>query len=324
VGEVRLKYNTGRIVVVADMGVITGDNIYYLVGGEKLDKTLNGYVLSFSIRGGSKDFKKHVLDTSGYRGKDGKPAKEDADFKIKSDLIAREINVTMESGKTSTKVVYEKQIVFWGKKYADKAKADREKVLQKAKSLVNEPGKYRKASAYGAAKYVKNLEFDKKTGEVITTGKALMFDEAKVLEEEKYDGYYSIVTSEKHMTDEEIIDTYRGLWEIEESFKITKSTLESRPVYVSRPDRIDAHFLTCFISLVIIRLLQKLTNRRFSVEEMVDCLNRVACSHETENIYLFDYYSETAKCIGETVGIDFSKKRMRLGDIRGIIGEAKK
>jgi len=324
VGEVRLKYNTGRIVVVADMGVITGDNIYYLVGGEKLDRTLNGYVLSFSIRGGSKDFKKHVLDTSGYRGKDGKPAKEDADFKIKSDLIAREINVTMESGKTSTKVVYEKQIVFWGKKYADKAKADREKVLQKAKSLVNEPGKYRKASAYGAAKYVKNLEFDKKTGEVITTGKALMFDETKVLEEEKYDGYYSIVTSEKHMTDEEIIDTYRGLWEIEESFKITKSTLESRPVYVSRPDRIDAHFLTCFISLVIIRLLQKLTNRRFSVEEMVDCLNRVACSHETENIYLFDYYSETAKCIGETVGIDFSKKRMRLGHIRGIIGEAKK
>jgi len=280
-------------------------------------------VLSFSVRGGSGDFKKYVLDESGYRCSDGKPA-EEADFKIKSRLIARDINVTMQSGKTATKVVYEKQIVFWGKKYADKAKAEREKVLLKAKSLIKEPGKYKKASAYGAAKYVKNLDFDKKTGEVITTGKALMFDEAKALEEEKYDGYYSIVTSEKHMTDEEIIDTYRGMWEIEESFKITKSTLETRPVYVSRPDRIDAHFLTCFISLVIVRLLQKLTEKRYSVEEIIDCLNRISCSHESENIYLFDYYSETAKSIGDAVGVDFSKKRMRLGDIRGIVGDVKK
>jgi len=324
IGEVRLKYNTGRIIVVADMGVITGDNIYYLVGGEKRDKTLNGYVLSFSVRGGSGEFKKYILDQSGYRGRDGKAVDESADFKIKSRLIAREINVTMQSGNTSTKIVYEKQVVFWSKKYADKARSDREKVLQKAKSLANEPGKYRKASAYGAAKYVKHLDFDKKTGEVMTTGKALIYDEAKVLEEEKYDGYYSIVTSEKHMSDEEIRETYRGLWEIEESFKITKSTLESRPVHVSRPDRIDAHFLSCYISLVILRLLQKLTNREYSIDEMVDCLNRISCSHETENIYLFDYFSETAKGLGEAVGIDFSKKRMRLGDIRSIIGDAKK
>jgi len=324
IGEVRLKYNTGRIVVVADMGVITGDNIYYLAGGEKLDKTLNGYVLSFSIRGGTGDFKKYVLDKTGYCGKDGNPVKENADFKIKSRLIARDINVTMQNGNTKTKVVYEKQIVFWGKKYADKAKSDREKVLQKANALVREPGKYRKASACGAAKYVKNLEFDKKTGEVMTTGKALMFDEAKVLEEEKYDGYYSIVTSEKHLTDEEIIETYRGLWEIEETFKITKSTLESRPVYVSRPERIEAHFLSCFISLVVIRVLQKLTDRRYSVEEIVESLNRISCSHEMENIYLFDYYSETAKGIGDAVGIDFGKRRMRLGDIRHLIGAVKK
>ena len=324
IGEVRLKYNTGRIVVVADMGVITGDNIFYLAGGEKRDKTLNGYVLSCSIRGGTGAFKKYVLDESGYRGKDGKPAKEDADFKMKSEFIARDINVTMQDGSTDTKVVYEKRIVFWGKKYADKAKADREKVLLKAQTLVKEPGKYKKATAYGAAKYVKNIDFEKKTGEVLTTGKALIFDEAKVLEEEKYDGYYSIVTSEKHLTDEEIIETYRGLWEIEETFKITKSTLESRPAYVSLPDHIDGHFLSCFISLVIIRLLQKLTERRYSVEEMAECLNRISCSHEMENIYLFDYFSETAKGIGEAVGIDFSKKRMRHGEIRSLIGAAKK
>jgi len=98
------------------------------------------------------------------------------------------------------------------------------------------------------------LYFEKKTGEVLTTGKALIFDEAKVREEERYDGYYSIVTSEEHLTDEEIIETYRGLWEIEKTFKITKSTLESRPVNVSLPEHIDGHFISCFISLIIIRL----------------------------------------------------------------------
>jgi len=324
IGEVRLKYDTGRIVVVADMGVVTGDNIFYLVGGEKRDVTLNGYVLSFSIRGGTNEFKKYVLDRSGYRDKYGKPINDDTDFMIKSEYIAREINVTMDNGKTATKVVYEKRIVFWAKKYADKARADREKVILKAAAIVNEPGKYKKATSYGASKYIKNLDFDKKTGEVITTGKALIFDDAKLKEEEKYDGYYSIVTSEKHMTDEEIIDTYRGLWEIEETFRITKGTLEARPVYVSTPDSINAHFLTCFIALTIMRLLQKRTDRKYSSDEIVKCLNRISCSHEQENIYLFDFRDEVSDAIGKALGIDFSKKRMRLGEIRNIVAESKK
>ena len=324
IGEVRRKYDTGRIVVVADMGIISGDNIYYLIGGEKKDKTLNGYVLSFSVRGGSEEFKKYVLDSDGYRGKDGKPIKDDTEFMIKSRIIAREINVTMDSGKKVKKIVYEKQLVFWGKKYADKAKADREKVILKAKTLVDDPAKYKNATAYGAAKYVKNIEFDKETGEVITTGKALLFDEVKLSEEEMFDGYYSIVTSEKEMSDEDIIDTYRGLWEIEETFRITKGTLEARPVYLSRPERISSHFLICFIALVIIRLLQKQTGRQFSSDEIIACLNRISCSHEQENIYLFDYRSKISDTIGKALGIELDKKRMLLSEIKNIVAVSKK
>jgi len=324
IGEVWRNYDTGRIIVVADMGVITGDNIFYLIGKEKQEKTRNGYVLSFSIRGGTDEFKKYVLDGAGYRGKDGNPAGEDADFMIKSELIAREINVTLNTGKKAKKTVYEKRVVFWSKKYADKAKADREKIVLKANSLVNNPSKYSKSTSYGAAKYVKNIEYDKESGEVITTGKAIFLDHEKIMEEEKYDGYYAIVTSEKEMSESEIIDTYRGLWEIEDTFRVTKETLESRPVYVSRPDRINAHFLTCFIALVIMRLLQKRTGKRFSSERIVECLNRISCSHEHENIYLLDYRSEVSDALGEVLGIDFHKKRLRHGDIRSIIGETKK
>jgi transposase len=323
IGEVRRNYDTGRIIVVADMGIITGDNIYYLVGGEKREKALNGYVMSYSILGAPEKFQNYVLDSKDYRGSDGKPASEGAEFIIKSRMDAREVNVTMNNGKTKKKIVYEKQVVFWSKKYADKARAEREKIIQKAMAMVKDPGKYTKATAYGAAKYVMNIDYDDTTGEIIAKGNALLLDEAKIKEEEKFDGYYAIVTSEIDMPDEEIVDTYRGLWEIEESFRITKGAIEGRPVHVSRKDRIEAHFLTCFIALVIMRLLQKHTGRQYSCNRIIDCLNRISCSEEQDNIYLFDYRSEISEAIGKSLGIDFSKKRLRLSEIKHIVAGSK-
>ena len=323
IGEVRRNYDTGRIVVVADMGIITGDNIYYLKGGEK-DKSLNGYVFSFSVRGGTKDFKEYVLSDEDYMDKDGKPAVKDCEFKIKSRRIAREINVTMANGRTASKTVYEKQVVFWGKKYADKAKTEREEVVKKALALVADPKKYNKATSYGAAKYVKNIEYDPKTGEVLECRQLPSFDFDKLAEEEKYDGYYAIVTSELAMSDAEIISAYRGLWEIEETFRVTKGTLEARPVYVSREDRIGAHFLICFIALVIMRLIQKKTGKIYSAEKIVACLNKISCSNEHENIYLFDYRSEISDAIGDALGIDFTHRRLKLGEIKNILARSKK
>jgi len=320
IGEVRRKYSTGRIIVVADMGIITGDNIYYLTGG----KNRNGYVFSFSVKGGTDAFKEYVLDDTGYVGSDGRPAGEDDSFKIKSRRIARDINVSMKSGRTAKKTVYEKQVIFWSKKYVDKARAERGELVKKAMELVEDPVKYNRATTYGAAKYVKNVQYDKKTGEILKSGKSPRFDYDRLAEDEKYDGYYAIVTSELKMTDGEIIDAYRGLWEIEETFKVTKGTIEARPVYVSRQDRIGAHFLTCFISLVIIRLIGKKTGRKYSPEKIIECLNSISCSNEQDNLYLFDYRSRVSDAIGKALGIDFTKKRLRQGEIKNILAESKK
>ena len=320
IGEVRKNYHTGRIVVVADMGIITGDNIYYLTGG----RNRNGYVFSFSVRGATDAFKDYVLDNTGYVGADGKPAGDDVTFKIKSRRIARDINVTVKSGGTAKKTVYEKQVVFWAKKYADKARAERQEVVKKAMELAADPHKYERAVSYGAAKYVKNVEFNQDTGEILKGRKKPCFDFDRLAEEEKYDGYYAIVTSELKMSDGDIIDTYRGLWEIEETFKVTKGTIEARPVYVSREDRIGAHFLTCFIALVIIRLIGKKTNRKYPAEKIISCLNNISCSNEQDNLYLFDYRSEISDAIGDALGIDFKRKRLRLGEIKNILAESKK
>lgn len=323
VGEVRRNYDTGRIIVVADMGIITGDNIFYLQGKEK-GRNFNGYVFSFSVRGATRAFKDYVLSREGYVGKDGRPADADADFKVKSRVIARDINVTLPSGKKTRKTVYEKQVVFWAEKYALKARAEREEVLKKAYDLASNPRKYTRATSHGAAKYVRNLKFDKKTGEVLNVKERPVFDAGKVAEEEKYDGYYAIVTSELDMSDAEVVETYRGLWKIEETFRVSKGVLKTRPVYVSLQDHINAHFLICFIALTIIRILEMKIDRKYSAEQIIKSLRRISCSNEHENIYLFDYRSEVSDVIGKALGIDFTNRRLRLGDIKKILAQAKK
>ncbi|CEO88327.1 hypothetical protein SSCH_1760001 [Syntrophaceticus schinkii] len=121
-----------------------------------------------------------------------------------------------------------------------------------------------------------------------------------------------------------MIDTYRGLWQIEETFRVTKGVLETRPVYVSLEDHINAHFLTCFLALTILRIMQKKTGRLFSAERIVECLNKISCSNEQDNVYLFDYRSVISDAIGQALGIDFTNKRLTLGAIKKSFGSSQK
>ncbi|QSZ28213.1 IS1634 family transposase [Aceticella autotrophica] len=309
---IQREYSLGRIIVVADRGLTTGDNIWYILSAK------NGYVLSYSVRGADKNFQKYVLDENGYVSKgDG--------FKIKSRLYPREIQVTATNGKKIKKIVDERQVIFYSPEYAAKAKQDRAAALAKAMDLIKNPARYNKSISYGAAKYVKNLTFDANTGEISESVRQhLAFNEEKLREEEKFDGYYAIVTSEYKESPEKIIEMYRGLWKIEESFKVTKSDFESRPVYLSLKEHIDAHFLTCFISLVIVRILEHRLKGKYSVREMLESLSKASCSHIKENYYLFDFYNDILEDIGKELDIDFSKKIMTLKDIKKFLGETKK
>jgi len=308
--NIRRDYNLGRVIVVADKGLNTAENIYYN------HKRNNGYVFSQSVRKANKDFKKYVLKEDGYNW-------ISPDFKIKSRLYPREIEV-MEDGKKVKKTIHEKQVIFYSKDYDKRAKAEREAAIIKARDFIKNPSKYKNAISYGASKYVKNLKVDKKTGEIIDNYSFIEFDEKKLREEEKLDGYYAIVTSEWKKSDEKIIELYRGLWKIEESFKITKSDLQARPVYVSRHDRIESHFLVCFISLVISRVIQHRLKNKYCVTKILESLRKVYCSHNKENIYLFDYRDDVTDAIGKVLNIDFTRKYMRLGEIKKNLGEVKK
>jgi hypothetical protein len=321
--EVCVKFAPGRVIAVADMGCTSSDNIYFLKGGGR-DKRVNGYVFSYSIRKGSESFRKYVLEQPGYTDKDGKPLGDKYDFKIKSRFYVRDIMVTMSGGSKKKVLIDEKQVVYWSEKYAIKAQAERDECIQKAQDIIADPKKYSKNTAHGGAAYIKNIMFDKKTGEIIEeAGKALVFDTEKAAEDALYDGYYCIVTSELDMADQRVIEIYRGLSDIEDNFKVTKSNLDVQPVYLSREERIDAHILICFISLTILRLIQKKTGYRFTPELIIDTLNNVSCSLESENVYLFDFRNGTTDAIGEALGIDFTKWRLTLSQIKNILANAK-
>ena len=115
-----------------------------------------------------------------------------------------------------------------------------------------------------------------------------------------------------------------GLWKIEESFRMTKGDLEGRPVFLSRPEHIEAHFLTCFVSFVIARVLEHRLKRKHSITAKIESLKKASCSHIQENYYLFDHYDEILAAIGKELNLDFGKKYMSLGEIKKILGEVKK
>lgn len=316
VQELQKNYNVGKVIVVADKGLNTGNNIAY-------NKAIgNGYVMSLSVRGASADLKKYVLNEEGY------VYNKDKTYKKKFRLYPREIIITKKdkNGKTIKikQNVDEKQVVFWSADYAKRAKAERQPAIDKARDLIGNVQKYNKKNCVGASKYVKHLVFDKKTGEIIEAKSQLSLDEDKIAEEEKLDGYYMIVSSEFDKTDDEIIDIYRGLWRIEETFKVTKSELDSRPVYVSRKEHIEAHFLTCFIALVLGRVLQYKLDKKYSVGKILESLSKCNCSNIQENYYLFDYFDTVLKDIGSVTNINFSLKNRTLQDIKKILGNTKK
>ena len=308
--DLKDDYGLKRVIVVADKGMNTGENIAYNI----LHK--NGYIYSQTVRGANADLKQFVLDQAGYTiTKDG--------FKIKSRIVTTYIWVTNVDNKRVKVDIDQKQVVFYSPDYAKRAQYDRQKAVDKAKKII-QVNKTTKLPLKGSFKYIESISLDKETGELKHLKNYHSINEDKIKEEMKFDGYYAIITSELKMTDEEIIEAYRGLWKIEESFKITKSELKTRPVHVSTRDHIEAHFLTCFISLLILRLLEKSINGKYSTRTLVNEMKNITGSYVAENYYMFDYFNEVVKDLGDIISIDFSKRFMTLGEIKKILASTKK
>ena len=229
----------GRVIIVADGGLNSGPNLAHILDGG------NGYIVSKSTKKSDKTAKMWILDEAGYEWN------ETRTFKAKS--IIRTRKVKSEDG--SFREISEKLVSYWSKKHYEHERKENERFIEYLESVTAFPDKL-KDKPRKIEKFLKKTEIDKATGEVIETVTGLSLDTDKIQEYLALMGYYTIMTSETDKSDNEIISKYHGLSRIEDSFRITKTDLDGRPVFVRTPEHINAHFLTCFISLTMIRLIQ--------------------------------------------------------------------
>jgi transposase len=233
------KMKFGKVIIVADGGLNSGPNIAHI-----LDKG-NGYIVSKSTKKSDKEVKAWMLDETGYEWN------EKRTFKVKSKIRKRKIKDA--DGKTVE--ITEKLVCYWSKKHYDREVHENAKFIEYLESVIDNPDKL-KDKPKKIEKFLEKIEVAKDTGEIVDTKTVLLIDKNKVQEYLDLLGYYTLMTSEIGKTDREIINKYHGLSRIEDSFRITKSDLDGRPVFVRTPEHINAHFLICFIALTMVRLMQ--------------------------------------------------------------------
>ena len=281
-------------------------------------------MFSQSLRGTKSDsgYRSWALSEDGYR------ESPDGEFKIKSRQAGKVVHlkeVDTFDCKRRDEEVEVKVVAMWSRKYAERARHERERVLEKSRQLVERPGAYTRATHFGAARYVKGVTFDRKTGEVLTeAGTKPQIDQAAIDAASELDGYYLVITSETDWDEGRILDAYRELWRIEESFRVTKTGgLDSRPVWVWTPEHIRAHFLTCYLALLIVRLSQRALPSHPSAEALLADMRSLDCSYADDGWWLFDHRTDLTDEVFGLVGLDAPTKWMRTRDIKALFAKGK-
>ena len=254
--EMKQRYKvSGRTVQVADKGLNCARNIFAAV-----KEANDGYIFSKSIHGRclSETEKQWVLlenDANVYT--DYKDSEGQVLFRLKScvdDFKYRFKETDPDTGEEvwTEFTVKEKRVVSYNPSLARKQKAEISRMVEKASNYATYK-KIAREDLGDSAKYLRITSKDKDGNKIRPVAE---IDQAKIDEDMRYAGYNLLVTSEVDLEPLQIYNTYHGLWKIEESFRITKSYLEARPVYVQKKETIYGHFLICYLSLFLLRVME--------------------------------------------------------------------
>lgn len=254
--EMKQRYKvSGRTVQVADKGLNCARNIYAAV-----KEANDGYIFSRSIHGkGLSGMEKDwlLLENDQNVFTDFKDKNGELLFRLKSCIDTYSYNFTdidQETGEVKETVftVKEKRVVSYNPGLAKKQKAEIQKMVDKVSNYVSHKN-FARDDLGDSVKYI-NIENKDKNGNVIKP--SISINQDKINEDLKYAGYNLLVTSELNLDPLQIHKTYHNLWKIEESFRITKSYLDARPVYVQKKKTIYGHFLICYLSLFLLRIME--------------------------------------------------------------------
>jgi hypothetical protein len=306
-GEFKATFGAPRVTVVADGAMNSAANL------AALDGAGDGWTVASSIRKAGKDLRQWVLDPAGWSYQmddEGRVASMS-----KSQIRVRALTWKDPDGRKHTKHVTEKVVARWSAAHAARERATRAEMAAKAAALAADPAKLKASNRRGVKKYVKQELADPATGEVASQPRLVTtLDQARLDKDAQLDGYWLCHTSQLDASDAEILGQYRELWKIEDAFRVTKTDLETRPVYVWTPKHVEAHFLICFLGLLVTRLLQAWAGHIPS-GQLRQLLADAVATPAADGLYLVAR-PETWDVIDEATGVGTDRKWVTAEGLR--------
>ena len=291
-------FKIDKVVIVADRGLNSKLNL------KQIKDHGFDYIVSASIKKMSRKLQELILDSSDYIDiKENSDEDEDSVYRYKVIEYTNRVVYETEQGHKAYQELSENLICTYSSKRAAKDRAERERAIEKAKELLrkNDKSSYKRKQGY--KRYIKESKE--------STNYELILDTEKIEKESRFDGYYALQCSDKSMSALEVIREYHYLFKIEESFRIIKSTMKARPIYVWNESHIAGHFMMCFLAFLLERELEYRLKRRnidFTTEKIKEALNSLELSEieiEGQSYYMRSGY----KSLGAQI---FSMLRLKL------------
>ena len=252
--KIKARYQIDKIILVADAALMNKFNLSTLT-----EKKIN-YVIAARVKNTTKEIQGIILEQNGYEKIAGD----------KDDMLQAKI-INLPTGDTL--------VAFHSNKRARKDEYDRQKNIEKIHKYINSTTKSKLTSRL------------KKPYVVISKSCKVQINLEKLTHEKRLDGFFGIHTNLEEINPSELLSTYRGLWQVEQTFRIAKSNLEIRPVFHYSTKRIKAHFLICYMSLALIRFIEFIllkNNLHFTIDQLYGLLDQMRVTkvhHADNNVY---------------------------------------
>ena len=267
------KFNLDNVVIVADRGLNSKINLKYIKDAGY------DYLMAVSIKSLKQSMKDKILDKESYTNilatedsEDGlyayKTLEYDNEVKYDEEITNPDIGEVVTKKETIT--LKEKFVCTYSAKRARKDYYDRGRGLEKANKIIQENQKSSLTSTRSFKKFIQKETKEDNCKEFI-----MSMDWIKIKEQQNYDGFYAITTSRLDLDPVEVIQNYRNLYKIEDSFRVLKSTFNTRPIFHYKEERIEAHFIVCFIAFMIERDLEIRLKKSKSFTEQTITPNRI-------------------------------------------------
>lgn len=255
-------FDLSKFIVCTDAGLSSNQNRIYNTKGKR------AFVTTQSVKKLKKFLKEWALDPKGWRtpGSHKKINLEDIRHLKNDTKTYYKERWIKENG------LEQKLMVTYSPVYQRYQSSIREKQVERAKKKMEHPSSLNKANQNDPKRFIESKHVTD-DGEIADKTQATL-NQAQIDEESMYDGFYAVCTNLESSVEEIIKINYRR-WEIEETFRILKSEFQARPVYLQRETRIKAHFLTCFLSLLMYRILEKKLDERFTCHELISTLRNM-------------------------------------------------